>query len=108
MQRLPVAGAGPRTGAPVRTSIDGGLFALSLTGWVAATIVLVFAAGDLADGRPFAGRVVLCVHVVTGVVLPAAVTAAALHLLPVMLRNDLRRVATLPLISVLLAGGFGP
>ena len=106
MRRLPVSGAGPRTGAPVRTAIVGGLFAVALAGWLAATIVLCFAAGDLTGAAPFAGRLVLAVHLVTVVALPAAVTAAALHLLPVMLRNDLRHPATLPAIPGLLVGGF--
>ena len=106
MRRLPVAGAGPRTGAPIPTPIVASLFAVALAGWVAATILLCFATGDLTSATPFAGRLVLAVHLVTVVVLPCAVTGAALHLLPVMLRNDLRRPRSLRQLPVLLCGGF--
>lgn len=106
LRRLPVAGRVRHTGAPVRPAVVAALFAVGLTAWMAATIVLFTAADDLTSGNPLAGRLVLAVHLVTVVVLPAAVTAAALHLLPVMLRNDLRRPALLPLLPALLAGGF--
>lgn len=101
-----MSGVGPRTGAPVRSSLVAALFAVALAAWLAATATLVFAAGDLAGGRPFAGPVVLAVHLVTVVVLPCAVSGAALHLLPVMLRNDLRRQWSLGALPLLLTGGF--
>jgi hypothetical protein len=101
-----VSGSGPRTGAPVRCALVAALFGVALAGWLAATTTLAFAASDLAAGRPFAGPVVLAVHLVTVVVLPCAVTGAALHLLPVMLRNDLRWQRTLWALPFLLAGGF--
>ena len=106
LRRLPVSGVGPRTGASVRSSLAATLFVIADLAWLAATATLLFAAGDLAHARPFAGPVVLAVHLVTVVVLPCAVSAAALHLLPVMLRNDLRRQRTLGALPALLAGGF--
>jgi hypothetical protein len=105
-RRLPIAGGGPRTGAPVRSALVAGLFAVAQAGWLAATVTLLFAAGDLASARPFAGPVVLAVHLVTVVVLPSAVTGAALHLLPVMLRNSLSWQPMLAALPALLAGGF--
>jgi hypothetical protein len=101
-----MAGDGPRTGAPVRPLLVAALFGIAEAGWVAATVTLLFGAGDLASARPFDGPVVLAVHLVTVVVLPCAVTAAALHLLPVMLRNDLRWQPLLATLPALLAGGF--
>jgi hypothetical protein len=90
----------------VRSSLVAALFAVADLAWLAASGTLLFAAGDLASARPFAGPIVLAVHLVTVVVLPCAVTGAALHLLPVMLRNDLRWQPTLPLLPALLAGGL--
>jgi hypothetical protein len=105
-RRLPVAGVGPRTGAPARSSLVAALFAVALAGWLGATATLVLAADDVAHGRPFAEPVVVAVHLVTVVVLPCAVTAAVLHLLPVMLRNDLRRPSVLGALPLLLGAGF--
>ena len=101
-----MSGVGPRTGAPVRSALVAALFAVAQAGWLAATATLLFAAGDLANGRSFAGPVVLAVHLVTVVVLPCAVTGGVLHLLPVMLRNDLRWQRALRVLPALLAGGF--
>lgn len=59
--------------------------------WDAAAVVLIAAAPDLAAGRISAGAPVLAAHLLGVVFLPPAVTGAARHLLPMMLRNDLRR-----------------
>jgi hypothetical protein len=90
----------------VRAPLVAALFAVADAGWLAATGTLVFASGDLAAGRVFAGPVVLAVHLVTVVVLPCAVTGGALHLLPVMLRNDLRRQPALRALPIVLVGGY--
>jgi hypothetical protein len=103
LRRLPARGAGPRTSAPIPTPILATLFGLSLGAWLAASTILVFASSDLAHADPFTGHVVVSV---TPVVLPSAVAAAGLHLLPVMLRTDLRRHQVLRALPPFLSGGF--
>jgi hypothetical protein len=74
--------------------------------WLAATITAIVAAGDLAHGHPLASAPVLAVHLIALGVLPFAVSGASFHLLPVMLRNDLRSQRALWIALPLLAGGI--
>src|SRR5665647_3916868 len=80
--------------------------ALALAGWASAAIALLLAAPDLAGGDPTAARPVLAAHLIALGLLPFAVTGASFHLLPVMLRNDVRHPRRLQLALPLLAGGF--
>jgi hypothetical protein len=93
-------------GGPVSRQLLAAYFAVALIGWLAATVAAVFAAHDLAAGRPLAAAPVLAVHLVALGVLPFAVSGASFHLLPVMLRNDLPSQRALWLALPLLGGGF--
>lgn len=93
-------------GGPIALGLLAAYCALALAGWIAAAVVLLLAAPDLAAGNPLAELPVLATHLVTLGVLPLAVTGAAFHLLPVMLRNDVRRPRLLQLAVPLLAGGY--
>ncbi|MGZ4389334.1 MAG: hypothetical protein ACXVZL_08130, partial [Gaiellaceae bacterium] len=55
---------------------------------------------------PLASQPVLAVHLVALGLLPFAVTGASFHLLPVMLRNDVRHPWRLQAALPLLSGGF--
>lgn len=103
--RLPLPGGGRAVGGPVRLSLLASYVAVSLVGWLAAAIALVAATPDLAAGIPLAQPVLLAVHLVALGFLPIAVAAGTFHLLPVMLRNDLRSPRRLWLALPLLAVG---
>lgn len=93
-------------GGPVARPLLAAYFASSLVAWLAATVAAVFAAGDLAAGRPLATAPVLAVHLLALGALPLAVSGASFHLLPVMLRNDLPSQRALWLALPLLWGGL--
>ncbi|MHB8642199.1 MAG: hypothetical protein ACYDA3_04870 [Gaiellaceae bacterium] len=97
---------GRAVGGPVALGLVASLFAIGLAGWLAAAILILLAAPDLAHGHPLAARPVLAAHLVALGLLPFAVTGGALHLLPVMLRNDVRRPRLLHAAVPLLCGGF--
>lgn len=90
-------------GGPVPRRLLAAYFAVALGGLLAAAGAFVAAAPALAAGDPGAAAPVLAVHLLALGFLPPAVTGASLHLLPVMLRNELRRVrllwASLPLLA---------
>jgi hypothetical protein len=102
---LPLLGGGRAVGGPLALGVFASLVAVALVAWLAATLALVFAAPQLVGQDPLAWQAVLAAHLVALGLLPPAVTGAAFHLLPVMLRNDLRRPRVLPFLPVLLAGG---
>lgn len=91
-------------GGPVALPLLASYFVLSLIGLVAATVALVVAAPQLASGDLGASAPVLAAHLLALGFLPLAVSGATLHLLPVMLRNQLgseRRLwVALPLLAV--------
>ncbi len=91
-------------GGPVALPLLAAYFGVALAGWLAATVALAAAAPQLADGDLGAARPVLAVHLLALGFLPLAVSGAAFHLLPVMLRNPLRverRLrAALPLLAL--------
>jgi hypothetical protein len=82
-------------------------FLAAALAWLAVGAALVAAAPDLAVGRASAVAPVLAAHLLGVVFLPLAVTGSAWHLLPVMLRNDLRRPRLAWAAALLLAAG-GP
>lgn len=81
-------------------------FGLALFGLAAAAVVLLLAAPDLAARDALALRPVLAVHLLALGFLPFAITGASFHLLPVMLRNDVRHPRRIRLALPLLLGGL--
>lgn len=102
---LPLAD-GRAVGGPLALGLLASYFAVALTGWAAAAAALLVAAPELAAGRPLASQPVLAAHLLALGLLPFAVTGASFHLLPVMLRNDVRHPRRLQIALPLLAGGF--
>ena len=94
-------------GGPVALPLLTAYFAVSLVGWLAATIVLVVAAPQLAAGDFGAAAPVLAAHLVALGFLPLAVSGGAFHLLPVMLRNPIAHERRLWLALPLLTVGGG-
>ena len=92
-------------GGPVARRLLASYFAAALAGWLAAAVTLVFAAPDLAAGDTGARAPVLAAHLLAVVFLPLAVSGGAFHLLPVMLRNNLRSQRRLWLALPLLTAG---
>jgi hypothetical protein len=92
-------------GRPAPWPLVSAAFLLALVGWLAATAASIAAAPDLGAGRFGAELPVLAVHLAGLVFFPFAVTGAASHTLPVMLRNDLQSVPRLWLALPLLGGG---
>ncbi len=103
---LPLVGGGRAVGGPIPLGLFASYIAVALVGWLAAAITLVLAAPEIADRRPLERLPVLAVHFVALGLLPLAVTAASFHLLPVMLRNDIRHPRLLRVALPLLAGSF--
>lgn len=103
---LPLVGGGRAVGGPIPLGLFGSYIALALVGWLAAAVTLVLAAPEIADRRPLERLPVLAVHLLALGLLPLAVTAASFHLLPVMLRNDIRHPQLLRVALPLLAGSF--
>lgn len=106
MKQLPLRDGGRAVGGPIRDVLVASFFGVALLSWLAATIALVIAAPDLAGGDPTSRRALLATHLVTLGVLPFAVVGAAFHLLPVMLRNELRAKSGLWVALALLGGAF--
>ncbi len=102
---LPLANA-RAVGGPIGLRLLASYLAVGLAGWLAATIVVLIAAPDIASRATLAQHVVLATHLITLGFLPFAVTGASFHLLPVMLRNDVRRPRLLTAALPLLGGGF--
>jgi hypothetical protein len=92
-------------GRPAPWPLVATSFVLALLGWAAASAAAIRAVPDLAAGRLGAESPVLALHLAALVFFPFAVTGAAWHTLPVMLRNHLRSVRLLWLALPLLAGG---
>jgi hypothetical protein len=89
--------------APFRVTAPAYLSALG--GWLAATLLLVAAAPELARTSVSGAAAVGAAHAVGLVFFPFAVAAAVWQLLPVMLRNDPPRPALRPVTLCLLAAG---
>ena len=95
---------GARVGRPAPAVLVALYFAASLLCWLAATIAFVDAAPQFADGGVAAPEVLLAVHLVGLGFLPLAVTGAALHVLPTLLRNDASRARGWTALPLLCAG----
>jgi hypothetical protein len=93
-------------GGPIPLGLLAAYVAVALAAWLATTAVVLLAAPDLAHRAFLAPRPVLANHLFALGVLPFAVTGASFHLLPVMLRNDVRHPRLLVAALPLLAGGF--
>jgi hypothetical protein len=93
--------AGARVGRPAPAALVATYFGAALLCWLAATAALVAAAGEVAGAGLASPDLLLAVHLVGLAFLPLAVTGAALHVLPTLLRNDVsswRGWAALPLL----------
>lgn len=97
---------GRAVGGPIALGLLASYLGVALAGWAAGAVALLVAAPQLAARDPLATQVVLAVHLVALGFLPLAVTGASFHLLPVLLRNDVRRPRRLQVALPLLAGGF--
>jgi len=96
---------GARVGRPAPLALVASYFGVALANWAAATVLLVVAAPEVAAAGLAAPNVLLAVHLVALGFLPPAVTGAALHVLPTLLRNSaspVRSWAAFPLLC------FGP
>jgi len=93
-------------GGPVPLRLLAAYTGLALLAWLAAAAALVAAAPDLAGGAVYLPAPLLVVHLVALGLLSFGVAGASFHLLPVMLRNDLRSTRLLWFAALLLAGGF--
>jgi hypothetical protein len=102
---LPLAD-GRAVGGPIALVLLASYVAVALGGWVAAALALLVAAPEVAARARLASQPLLAVHLVALGLLPFAVTGASFHLLPVMLRNDIRHPRRLQVALPLLAGGF--
>ena len=93
-------------GGPIGLGLLASYVAVALAGWLAAAVVAVLAAPDLAARLYPAPRVLLANHLFALGVLPLAVTGASFHLVPVMLRNDARHPRLPQAALPLLCGAF--
>jgi len=92
---------GARVGRPAPARLVAAYLAAALVCWLGAAIAIARAAPELATAGVAAPDVLLAVHLVGLGFLPLAVTGAALHVLPTLLRNDashLRGWVALPLL----------
>ena len=93
--------SGARVGRPAPAALRASYFGAALLCWLAATVALVAAAEELANEGLASREVLLAVHLVGVAFLPLAVTGAALHVLPTLLRHDVtawRGWAALPFL----------
>lgn len=97
---------GRAVGGPIALGLLASYTAVALAGWTAGAIALLVAAPELAARNPLASQPVLAVHLVALGLLPFAVTGASFHLLPVLLRNNVRHPRRLQAALPLLAAGF--
>jgi hypothetical protein len=102
---LPLADA-RAVGGPIPLGLVASFVGVALAGWAAAAVVLLIAAPDLAARATLAPHPVLATHLLALGFLPFAITGASFHLLPVMLRNDVRHPEALKASVPLLGGGF--
>lgn len=101
LRELPQAAVG----RPAPFRIGAPAYLAALGGWLAAALLLVAAAPDLAGTFVAGAEAVGAAHAIGLVFFPFAVVAAAWQLLPVMLRNDPPRPGLRPLALVLLGAG---
>ena len=104
-KQLPLS-EGRAVGGPIALGLLASYLAVALGAWIAAAIALFAAAPELAVRDSLASQPVLAAHLVALGLLPFAVTGASFHLLPVLLRNDIRHPRRLWVALPLFAGGF--
>jgi hypothetical protein len=97
---------GRAVGGPIALGLLASYIGVALAGWAAGAVALLVSTPELAARDPLATQVVLAVHLVALGLLPLAVTGASFHLLPVLLRNEVRHPRGLQVALPLLAGGF--
>ncbi|HET6682209.1 MAG TPA: hypothetical protein VFG75_00800 [Gaiella sp.] len=93
--------SGARVGRPAPVALVASYFGAALLCWLAASVALVAAAEQLANEGLASQEVLFAVHLVGLAFLPLAVTGAALHVLPTLLRHDVtawRGWAALPFL----------
>src|SRR5574338_632916 len=91
----------PRPSGPPPFDLTGGHFALSLVAFGIGSLLLPFAAAELAAGDPFAPRTLALVHLFALGMLGSAVTGALHQFYPMALGVPLRsvRVGRLGLVT---------
>ena len=95
---------GARVGRPAPARLVAAYLAAALVCWLGAAIAIARAAPELATAGVAAPDVLLAVHLVGLGFLPLAVTGAALHVLPTLLRNDASRLRGWVALPLLCAG----
>ena len=96
--------AGARVGRPAPARLVAAYLAAALLCWLGAAIAIARAAPELASAGIAAPDVLFAVHLVGLGFLPLAVTGAALHVLPTLLRNDASRSRGWVALPLLCAG----
>jgi hypothetical protein len=95
---------GARVGRPAPAPLVAAYLAAALLCWAAAAMATARAAPQLASAGVAAPDVLFAVHLVGLGFLPLAVTGAALHVLPTLLRNDASRLRGRLALPLLCAG----
>ena len=95
---------GTRVGRPAPARLVAAYLAAALLCWLGAAIAIARAAPELASAGVAAPDVLFAVHLVGLGFLPLAVTGAALHVLPTLLRNDVSRLRGRIALPLLCAG----
>ncbi|HET7571073.1 MAG TPA: hypothetical protein VFJ77_00215 [Gaiellaceae bacterium] len=85
---MSVPGAGARVGRPAPFRLVAAYLVAALVAFLLAAVALLRAAPDLAHGWIATPDTLLAVHLLALGFLPLAVTGAALHVLPTLLRNS--------------------
>jgi hypothetical protein len=93
------------TGRPAPFRLGAPAYLAALGGWLAAAVLLLVGAPELAATRLSDGTVVAAAHAIGLVLFPFAVAAAVWQLVPVMLRNDPPRPWARWVVLPLLAAG---
>jgi hypothetical protein len=95
---------GARVGRPAPARLVAAYLGAALLCWLGAAIAIARAAPALASAGVAAPDVLFAVHLVGLGFLPLAVTGAALHVLPTLLRNDASRARGWIALPFLCAG----
>ncbi|HET7744115.1 MAG TPA: hypothetical protein VFK76_05175 [Gaiellaceae bacterium] len=103
---MSIAADGRRVGKPAPFRLVACYFATALASWIVAMLVVTAAAPQLAAAEATAPRVLLSVHLVALGFLPLAVTGAAFHVLPTLLRNGVSTIRGWAALPLLCAGPF--
>jgi hypothetical protein len=102
MRELPTI----HTGKPAPFRLTAPAYVVAFSGWLAACILLVASAPELAELALYDGGLIAAAHAVGLVFFPFAVAAAVWQLIPVMLRNNPPHPRVRWLVLALLAAGI--